>query len=301
MSIAWRNVVLLVLLGMLWGSGNPFTKVAVETIPPATVAAGRVGIGMLVLLAIALARRSSFAGVARGRSLWRTILPIVFFSYIVPPLFMSYGQRALDAGTSAIIGGTVPLFTALFSFLLLRRERFDTWSGAGLALGFAGIVALGAPTAAAPEAAAAGSLLLILVAALSYAYANMFIRGSAGADPVAASVVVLALASAVLVPYAIVVDGSWANQASIESAAAVVALGFFTTGWGSYVFFVLGARASPTFLATVNYITPVVGVLLGAFALDETLEANAFAALAAILAGVAAVSYGRARAAKSSP
>ena len=46
------DYLLLLLLGAVWGSSFLLIKVAVETIPPITVAAARIGIGALVLALI---------------------------------------------------------------------------------------------------------------------------------------------------------------------------------------------------------------------------------------------------------
>ncbi|MBM3542189.1 MAG: hypothetical protein FJX51_09085 [Alphaproteobacteria bacterium] len=301
MPTAWRNVALLLLLGTLWGAQSPMIKEAVQTLSPGVAAAGRLATAGLVLLVIAYVRRPSMLAAMRMPAAWRAVAPIALFSYLIPTLFISYGQQHIDSGLTAIVLGSVPLFTAMFSFLVFRRERFEAWTGVGLIVGFVGIVLLTGPVAATPEDAVAVGLALVFTSALSYAFANMLMRRANAYDPVVSSVIVLILATAGLVPIALFDGTPMTAEPSTASILAVLGLGAFSTGWGSYIFFTLAGRVGPTLLSTVNYVTPVVGVALGAAWHAEVLETSAFAALGAILAGVAAVSFGRARAVKTSP
>ena len=301
MPTAWRNVALLLLLGTLWGGQSPMIKEAVQTLSPGVVAAGRLATAALVLLVIAHLRGLPLRAALRAPAAWRAVAPIAFFSYLIPTLFIAYGQQHIDSGLTAIVLGSVPLFTAMFSFLVFRRERFDAWTGVGLAVGFVGIVLLAGPAVAMPEDAVAVGLALVFASALSYAFANMLMRRANAYDPVVSSVIVLVLATAGLAPVALYDGAPMAVEPSTASILAVLALGAFSTGWGSYIFFTLAGRVGPTLLSTVNYVTPVVGVALGAAWHAEVLDTSAFAGLATILAGVAATSYGRARAAKPSP
>jgi drug/metabolite transporter (DMT)-like permease len=53
------------------------------------------------------------------------------------------------------------------------------------------------------------------------------------------------------------------------------------------VYFRLIARAGPTFMSLVNYMSPVVAISAGALLLDEPLRPTVVMSLALILAGIA--------------
>lgn len=300
MADSLRNLWLLALLALFWGSSNPLIKMAVETIGPATVAAGRIATGCLAFVIIAAARGLPLLATARSARAWRDMAPIAVLAYVFPPLLIAYGQRHIDSGLTAITGGLVPIFTAFLSFAVYRRERFEIWTGAGIAIGFAGLIML-LGMASFGETRELAGLVAVAGGAFSYAWSNMAMARASPHDPIVSSALVLAAASAVLVPFAVAMDAPWPVVPSDLSLAATLALGLITTGCGSYVFFVLAARTGPIYLSTVNYLTPVVGVALGAAALGETLAWSAFGALACILAGVAATTYGRARAKSLKP
>jgi drug/metabolite transporter (DMT)-like permease len=103
---------------------------------------------------------------------------------------------------------------------------------------------------------------------------------------------VTAIASAVMVPVALVVDRPWALDISPGSAWAVVVLGVFATAVPTIVYFRLIASAGPTFLSLINYLIPLMAVAAGVIVLDETVGIAALAALSLILAGIGLAQLG---------
>jgi drug/metabolite transporter (DMT)-like permease len=83
------------------------------------------------------------------------------------------------------------------------------------------------------------------------------------------------------------VDGSWSLPSNAVAVAACVWLGIGPTAIATLVYFRLVARAGPTFMSLVNYMSPVVAVSVGAVLLDEPLRPAALLALALILGGIA--------------
>ena len=63
-----RDWVLLLALGAMWGSAFTFVKIAVVDVPPATVAAGRLVIGVIVLMVVIRMRGMSLPPLSRAWS-----------------------------------------------------------------------------------------------------------------------------------------------------------------------------------------------------------------------------------------
>lgn len=59
-SNGYLEIALLGLLSLLWGASFTMIDVAVETIPPATIVAGRLAIGSALLLVMAVWRGAAF-------------------------------------------------------------------------------------------------------------------------------------------------------------------------------------------------------------------------------------------------
>jgi drug/metabolite transporter (DMT)-like permease len=93
-----------------------------------------------------------------------------------------------------------------------------------------------------------------------------------------------------------VIDLPAMGTPSTESVLAMAALGLLSTGIGLGAYFHLVARTGPTYVAQVNYLTPVVGVVLAVLILGEQLPFTALVALALILAGIGVTTTAKSKA-----
>jgi drug/metabolite transporter (DMT)-like permease len=108
-------------------------------------------------------------------------------------------------------------------------------------------------------------------------------------DPSAGATGSIIAAAVAMVPISLLCDRPWnlaPSAAALGSLAAVSVLG---TAFAQIIFFQLVHHAGATFMSTVGYLLPLVGVLLGAVVLGERLDIFAFGALALILLGVGIV------------
>lgn len=281
--MALRNLILLVTLAFLWGSSNIFIKMSVATIPPMTVSALRILTAFVAYAGYALWRGAAWP---RGAAAWRALAALALLGYILPPFLIAYGQKRIDSGVSSIIIGSIPILTALLSHLVTREERLGPRAIAGVGLGFAGVAVLTGPGAFAGIGGPAEGYLAVFAGAVSYAVLNVVARHVRELSPTVIGPTVLLLSSVVLAPAAAIVDLPTLTTPSVESALAVLALGLLSTGVGLGAYFRLVARTGPTYVAMVNYLTPVVGVFLAVLVLGERLPLTAFVALALILAGI---------------
>lgn len=281
--MALRNLILLVALAFLWGSSNIFIKMSVETIPPMTVSAFRILTAFVAYAGFALWHGAVWP---RGFAAWRALAALALLGYILPPFLIAYGQKRIDSGISSIIIGSIPILTALLSHLVTREERLGPHAIAGVALGFAGVAVLTGPGAIAGIGGPAEGYLAVFAGAVSYAILNVVARHVRDLPPAVIGPTVLFLSSLVLAPAAAIVDLPTITEPSLKSVLATLALGLLSTGVGLGAYFRLVARTGPTYVAMVNYLTPVVGVFLAVLVLGERLPLTAFLALALILAGI---------------
>ncbi|MEM7525057.1 MAG: DMT family transporter, partial [Pseudomonadota bacterium] len=91
----WRELALLSLLALLWGSSYLFIKVAVAEIPPLTLIAARVAIAAGFLFAVmALGRIAP----PRGRLVWGQLYVQAVLNSIGSWTLLAWGQQHVDAG-----------------------------------------------------------------------------------------------------------------------------------------------------------------------------------------------------------
>jgi len=285
---------LLLALVAMWGSSFMFNRIAVATLPPWTVVAGRIGIAALVLTAIvyALGRRLPPPGRA-----WLPFAVIAMIGNALPFYLITWGQQVVESALAGILMAVMPLATIVLAHFLIAGEHLTRQRAAGFAVGFLGIVLLMGPAALAGiggEAVRIISQLAVLGGALCYALQSVLTRLIVKGDVIVAAAGTLLLASSVVIPVALWLDRPWLLVPSTASAAAVVWLGVGPTAVATILYFMLIRSAGPSFMSLVNYLSPGVAVMLGLLVMGETPSANAYFGLALILAGIAVTQWWRA-------
>lgn len=101
-----RDYGLLVCLAAIWGGSFLFIKLAVDTIPPATIAAGRIALAACILYLAA--RMAGQRLPAFGRH-WIFIAGVAIFGNAIPFSLIGWGEAKIDAGLAAILMATVPV------------------------------------------------------------------------------------------------------------------------------------------------------------------------------------------------
>ncbi len=280
-AAAWA---LLLALVAMWGSSFLFNKLGVATVPPATLVAGRLTLGALILVAVMRLRGLSFPppGV-----LWARYLALGLVGNAIPFYLITWGQRVVDSALAGILMAVMPLATLVLAHLLVHGERMTTGRVAGFLMGFSGIVVLMSDRAA----GGGGAIeliypLAVLGGALCYAANSVMTRLLARGDVLVASAGTLLVASAVALPVALYLDRPWTLAPSATSVAAIVWLGVGPTAVATLCYFRLIGLAGPTFMSIVNYLSPPVAVFLGVFLLGERPHYSAYGGLALILAGI---------------
>jgi drug/metabolite transporter (DMT)-like permease len=187
-----------------------------------------------------------------------------------------------------VLSATTPLFT-LGLAAATRTERLTLPRMLGLALGLAGVVVLSAPwrhPGASSSLPGVGAALLASACyAASYVYARRFLTGR-GLPPVvlaAGQVVAGAVLLAALAP--VVATGPIALSPRV--LASVAAMGVLGTAIAYVLNYRLVEDEGATAASTVNYLQPVVAVVLGAAVLSESPTWNLAAGTLVILTGVA--------------
>ena len=165
-------VALVTLLALLWGGNSVFIKVGLRAMPPFSLTAARLALGLAVIGGWAALRRIPLR-LQPGELLPHATLAGLF---LVQVLALHGGTHFTLAAHSTVMMSTYPLFTSLFAHLLIAGDRLTPRTVAGLGLGFAGILATFAPELMAGRApgtvpasaasSAAGSALVLGSAAL---------------------------------------------------------------------------------------------------------------------------------------
>lgn len=284
-----RDYVLLIVLGAIWGSSFMFIKLALATVPPLTIAAGRIMIGAAVLLALGHIKGHRLP---REAGVWLLLAIISITGNAAPFFLIAWGETRLDSTMAAILMAFVPLVTVILAHVMTRDERLSWLKTGGVAVGFAGVYVLvggAAGEASGRDLLAQGALL---VAATSYAFSSLLARRLPSMPTLTTAMAVLLCSTILILPFSVALDRPWLLDPSAASVAAVIMLGLASTATGSLILFHLIRRSGATFVSLNNYLVPAFGALFGIALLDEAISGTVIAGFALILMGVYVSSIG---------
>ncbi|HRP74086.1 MAG TPA: DMT family transporter [Rhodocyclaceae bacterium] len=277
----------LLLIGLvaMWGSSFMLTKVAVSSLAPATVVAGRLAIAAVLLCVWMIAARRRLPPFG---PLWGYFVAMSLLGNVLPFLLIGWGQQNIDSGLAGILMAVMPLTTLVLAHFFVDGERLTQMRAGGFVLGFAGIVILVGPQALTRLGGNVDALLgqiAVLGGAICYAVNTIVVRRRPPCDVRVTAAVVLAMSGLLTAP----LGAAHLPIPDLPDQAvwAVMLLGVICTAAATVVYFQLVAVAGPTFLSLINYLIPLWAVAMGMIFLAERPDWNALVALLLILAGIA--------------
>ncbi len=274
---------LLTSLAAVFGSSFLFTHLAVQSIPPVTVVAARIGLAAVVIL---LALRLSGQHLPKG-PVWGWIYASALFGNAIPFSLISWGQQTVDAGLTAIFMAVMPLTTVVLAHFVTSDEKLNRWTLAGVLLGLAGVMVLMGWQALSQLGRDTWPQLAILLGAMCYAINALITRNLTHLSKWPMSAGLMLAGFSLTFPMALCFESPWQIRPSQSSMFAVLALAVGPTALATWLILLIIGRRGASFLSQINFMVPVFGIVFGAVFLRERLPGNAWIALIAILLGVA--------------
>lgn len=268
---------------LVWAFNFVVSKYGVGAIPPLLFLTLRFGLVALLLLPWLRLPRRRFALVV--------LLSVLLGGLHFGCLFA--GLAGTGAGPAAIVVQLGVPFSAALAFFFFR-ERLGAWQLAGMAIAFGGVYLLSGEPRAAPSL---GHLLLIVVATLAWAGANIVIKGIGPISPFRLNAWVAALAVPQLFLASLIVEeGQLAALREADwsafAAVAYTAVGASITAYGLWYYLI--EKFEMNRIVPFTLLAPVLAVLLAAFLLHEPLTPLTIAGGLVTLAGVAMIQFLRA-------
>jgi drug/metabolite transporter (DMT)-like permease len=277
---------LLFLLGILWGIPYALTKIALETIPPITLTAARVSLAAAALwiVAILLGRKFPQRWDFAGRLFIQGGVACT-----IPYTLIAFGQQSVDSGLAAILNSTTPLFVCLISVMWTHHEPLTFGRLSGVTIGLGGVVMIAGASALLGLGRETTGELAIIVATFSSGVSVIHGRRFTEVAPEVAAAGMLTCAAVLLVPLCFLMETPLHIAPSAASLTALLVNAIVATAFGFVVYFRLIRTIGSMGTASISYLKPGVGVLIGYVLMGEPLTWTLAIGLAAILFGVAAI------------
>lgn len=249
---------------LMWSSGYVVGKLALPYAGPFTLLFLRFAVAALVLLAIALVTRAPWP------TGWKPAAHLVAVGLLMQALQFSSLYTGLklgvSAGVSALIVGTMPLFTALGASVFLH-ERVSGQQWLGLAAGLGGVALVVADRIGGATLEGLGAVSLALAGiTLGTLYQKKY---CADADLRTGGCIQLTVASIVALPLALWIEGFEARWC-VELLLASGWLSIVNSIGAVSLLFLMMRKGEASKVASLFYLVPGATALMGFAVLGET-------------------------------
>ncbi len=290
-SSRWLPLVLLLLLGAVFGGNPSFSKALVTNgISPASIIFWQTFVAGIILASTCLIRRTPVP---------RDVRAITYYFFMgligldLPFIAIVHVVQRLSAGYMSVVILLAPLMTYVFA-IMFRIERLQVMRALGIIVGFTGAGVLVIPQGSLPSPDLLPLALLAFIVPASYGLSNVYAELSrpAGADNVAlvTGTMFAAALGAVIV---ILVDNSfhpiWAGFGWRDVILLLYAL---STAVGFLMFYIVIELAGAVYLGQAGYIVTLTGVGWGVLFFDEVTTFWLWVAIVIVGIGVALVNFG---------
>jgi drug/metabolite transporter (DMT)-like permease len=278
----------------IWGTTYLALRIAVETLPPFLMS----GVRFLIaggLLFLFLRLRGAPMPV---RLHWRSAVIIGFFLMVGGNGLVTWSEQQVPSSTAALVVATMPMWIALFDWLIFKKPRPGRRVAVGLVLGLIGILLLVGPGQVLGTARfSLGALFILLLAPVLWSFGSLYSRGADLPHDTFMATAIEMLAGGALLLVIGLLTGE-ANRLNIAqfSTRSLAAFAYLTL-FGSIIAFTayiwLLKVVPATKVVTYTYVNPVIAVFLGWLILSEPVTGTMIVSVVVIILAVVLITTAR--------
>jgi drug/metabolite transporter (DMT)-like permease len=280
-----QDWLLLLVLGIMWGTSYVWIKIAVESLSTFTLIAARLGIGLALLAAVVYTRKVQLP--REPRVYWHLLVMSVI-NIVIPFTLITTAEQQVDSNIAAIINGAVPLFVVVIAAFALHDEPLTVNRLAGISIGYVGVVVL--VSRGLLGGTAGGTLsgeLMLVGSTLAYAFGAVYSRAKMrGVPPLVPALFQVAFAFVIVSAIALVTERPFATSWTGSGIIAILWLGILGSGLAYILNFRLLSRIGAGGTSILAYLLPIVGIVSGFVLRGEAVDATLVIGTALILAGI---------------
>ncbi len=276
-------------LSLLWGGAFYLIEIGLRGFPPNTLVFLRMALAippMLVALKIAGNRLPTDA------KSWVQLFILGLINAALPFILFFWGQTKIESGLASVLNATAPLWGVITAHFLTRDEKATPARIVGVLLGMAGIIVMVGSEALSGMTGSVLGQIACLLATLSYAFAAVYGRSLSQSTmtPLVVATGQVITAAIIMLPVMLIVDHPWQlPMPGWDAWAGAVGLAIPSTAIAYIFYFRLIDRAGASNAMLVAFIMPVIAIILGIVALNETLEMRQIAGTGLIALGLVAI------------
>jgi len=277
-----KDLSLLLLLSIIWGSAFFNIKIATYSYEPFTLALVRVIFASIPLFLLCKFKRINIEAFGNN---WNWYALIGLCNIAIPFVLIAVGTAKINSYLAAILMSTTPLSGSILAHLFTKDEKLSFLKSFGVLIGFSGIILL--------------FFDKVIINIDNYIYALITILGST--FYCIGGLLTLKLKNKVnenvttsttlwsvifLLPFSMVFETPWNSNPTLQSTLSLLYLGVIATGLAWLIRFRILTVNGLVFQTQVAYLIPIFGIIFGFFIMDEEITWRVLLSLVVILVGI---------------
>ena len=278
------DILLLLLLGAIWGSSFFNIKIATYSYEPYTLALVRVIFATFTLLAVSFFYKVKIQAFSKKR--WKIYALVGLCNIAIPFSLIAVGTNEVDSYLAAILMSTTPLTGSILAHIFIKNEKITLFKSIGIIIGFTGVLFLFFDKLILNESNYFFAIV-ILVGSTFYSISGIIILKylkKSGNINVTTSTLIWALIF--LLPMSFIFEKPFSSTPTLFSTISLIYLGVVATGFAWWLRFKILAKNGLVFQTQVAYLIPIFGVIFGVLILNEQITWKILVSLVIIISGI---------------
>lgn len=277
-----KDLFLLTLLSLIWGSAFFNIKIATYSYEPFTLALVRVIFASIPLFFLCKFKNIKIQAFGKN---WNWYALIGLCNIAIPFVLIAIGTAKINSYLAAILMSTTPLSGSILAHIFTKDEKLSFLKSLGVLIGFGGIILLFFDE--------------VIINSSNYFYVLITILGST--FYCIGGLLTLKLKNKInenvttsttfwsvifLLPFSLFFEAPWKASPTLESTLSLLYLGVVATGLAWLIRFRILTVNGLVFQTQVAYLIPIFGIFFGYFLMDEVITWKVLASLVVILLGI---------------
>jgi drug/metabolite transporter (DMT)-like permease len=276
------DILLLLLLGVIWGSSFFNIKIASYSYDPFTLALVRVIFASIPLIILCSIKKIKIKAFSKN---WKIYALIGACNIVIPFSLIAIGTSQVDSYLAAILMSTTPMSGSILAHFFTRDEKITFLKSLGIIVGFSGVLFLFFDSLVVNKDNFLYALIIFLGSTFYSIGGILTLKiKNQGNENVTTSTIIWSVIF--LIPLSLLVETPWSSSPSLSSTLSLIYLGVVATGLAWLLRFRILTVNGLVFQTQVAYIIPVAGVFFGYLFMDEIITIRVIISLCLIILGI---------------
>ena len=277
-----KDLTLLILLSIIWGSAFFNIKIATYSYEPFTLALVRVLFASIPLYLLCKYKKIKL--MAFGKN-WYSYALIGLCNIAIPFVLIAIGTAKINSYLAAILMSTTPLSGSILAHFFTKDEKLSYMKSLGVLVGFSGIVLLFFDKVVINSE----NYLFVLITILGSTFycigglLTLKLKNKVNENVTTSTTLWSVI---FLLPISIIFEAPWNANPSLESTLSLLYLGVVATGLAWLIRFRILTVNGLVFQTQVAYLIPIFGIIFGFFLMEEVITWKVIVSLVVILVGI---------------